>query len=65
MWFRIVGSKLVLQGIFNVFIFYMAHAFQIIPAKPTFGNFAKQMSYSEMLENKNINALNCDCDPAK
>lgn len=42
----------------------MAHAFQIIPAKPTFGNFAKQMSYSEMLENKNINALNCDCEPA-
>ena len=33
----------------------MAHAFQIIPAKPAFGNFSKQMSYSEMLENKNIN----------
>lgn len=41
----------------------MAHAFQIIPAKPAFGNFSKRLSYSDMIENKKTNALYCDCSP--
>ena len=30
----------------------MAHAYTIYPAKPAFGNFAKHLSYSEVLANK-------------
>ena len=42
----------------------MAHAFTIIPAKPAFGNFSKQFNYSEVMENKKINSLYCDCTPS-
>ncbi len=41
----------------------MAHAFTIRPAKPAFGNFSKNYNYSQIMENKEINALNCDCVP--
>lgn len=54
---------MILLVIFILVVFYMAHAFQIIPAKPAFGNFSKKYDYSDVLENKKTNALNCDCTP--
>lgn len=40
----------------------MSHAYTIRPAKPAFGNFSKQVSYSEMMTNKRANALYCKCN---
>lgn len=39
----------------------MAHAYTIYPAKPAFGNFAKHLSYSEVLANKRANHIYYDC----
>ena len=39
----------------------MAHAFAIIPAKPAFGNFSKKLNYSDIITNKRINTLYCEC----
>lgn len=40
----------------------MAHAYTIYPAKPAFGNYAKHLSYSEVLENKRANHIYYDCN---
>lgn len=40
----------------------MSHAYTIRPAKPAFGNFSKQVTYSEMMTNKRSNALYCNCN---
>lgn len=39
----------------------MAHAYTIYPAKPAFGNFAKQLSYSEVMANKRANHIYYNC----
>lgn len=39
----------------------MAHAYTIYPAKPAFGNFAKNLSYSEVLANKRANHIYYNC----
>lgn len=39
----------------------MAHAYTIYPAKPAFGNYAKHLSYSEVLANKRANHIYYDC----
>ena len=40
----------------------MAHAYTIYPAKPAFGNYAKHLSYSEVLANKRANHIYYDCN---
>jgi hypothetical protein len=40
----------------------MAHAYTIYPAKPAFGNFAKHLSYSEVLANKRTNSIYYNCN---
>lgn len=39
----------------------MAHAYTIYPAKPAFGNYAKHLSYSEVLANKRANHVYYNC----
>lgn len=39
----------------------MAHAFTIVPAKPAFGNFSKNLNYSDVIAAKRANILYCDC----
>ena len=39
----------------------MAHAFAIVPAKPAFGNFSKKLNHTDVISNKRINTLYCDC----
>ena len=39
----------------------MAHAYTIYPAKPAFGNYAKHLSYSEVLANKRANHIYYNC----
>jgi hypothetical protein len=39
----------------------MAHAYTIYPAKPAFGNFAKHLSYSEVMANKRANHIYYNC----
>ena len=39
----------------------MAHAYTIYPAKPAFGNYAKHLSYSEVMANKKANHIYYNC----
>ena len=39
----------------------MEHAYTIYPAKPAFGNYAKHLSYSEVLANKRANHVYYNC----
>ena len=39
----------------------MAHAYTIYPAKPAFGNFAKHLSYADVLANKRANHIYYNC----
>ena len=39
----------------------MAHAYTIYPAKPAFGNFAKHLSYADVLANKRTNSIYYNC----
>ena len=39
----------------------MAHAYTIIPAKPAFGNYAKHLSYADVMANKRANHIYFNC----
>ena len=39
----------------------MAHAYTIIPAKPAFGNYAKHLSYADVIANKRANHIYYGC----
>ena len=43
----------------------MAHAYTIIPAKPAFGNYAKNLSGTDIVINKRINSIYCSCQRKK
>jgi len=44
-----------------IYIVYMAHAYTIYPAKPAFGNFAKHLSYADVMANKRANHIYYNC----
>jgi len=43
----------------------MSRAYTIYPAKPTYGNYSKKLSGTDIIANKRTNAIYCNCNRKK